>query len=972
MNEILRFLQVRPVQKISEEEKKFTGLPIYPINSISPLVEALRNAKCEKGKYTEIIKTYKKGGKKSKYISNIKNLHSIIVMMYEWFDYKAKPIKNEQFEHFIQYELLKDLKTLKGFSLKNEWQRIADNFLVRIYEGKINTNDIIDFQILIKVCYILSFLKSIIVDVQSDGDEQSVFVKGGITSITHCFPLGNKGGRVNEILNSPLLLPKDIFDFRCCDEKNIELPKKAVRKKPRPEEHRCKCECNNKCQEASSHCICIKPYIADLLVVKEELSRYEEGDIAYIENILAGEKKKRKHRALFRSEEQSEEETETTSSEERDYQVSKKSSLQSEINKTIQTDLGVDAGVTSTSKYGPNTSITAHGNFAGDYSKSSAEAVSRSYARDVVDRSVSKIQEKIRIFESSKIINELEEKNLHSINNEGGDHRAGIVYWVNKVTNAQIFNHDKHMMFDVYLPEPAALYKKLFALRGEAQKVEPPSPPTKPSIKLEDITRENYDEELKKYDVSGLEDPPLDPFVWRQLSFEAHLDEDANNEINGLDKNIKFESVPDGYKAISCKYQIRAETGHTAGTGPDDEVAILVSVGNHTIFRREFNEHASGQVGGPSGRKTWFSGSLTEPTTTVELDDLEGIISVSVAAFTTLGLILSGTISIKCELKEETFEAWQLKIFKLIMDDYVKKLGASEAQEIPEEELGQIRGRNPFLNREIERNELKRHVISILMCNYFNGIGSMKDQVEDCGYPEINFEKLEKDASVIRFFEQIFEWNYLTYLFYHSMWARKCKWPDLFEEESGDPLFDKFLTAGATRVQVPIREGMEEIFSWFLKTGQIWGASGIPPIFSDDDYVSMIQEIKESRQGDYSERDGEIRATSEPRIVRLTNSYLYWDLNTGQVHMLNLENDIDREILIDFQLYRIVEIVQDAPGVSSTWNITLDKPFEGIQGNSYKHSVGALFVGAPWEVTIPTKLVYLRNETDKLPTYPLN
>jgi hypothetical protein len=36
-----------------------------------------------------------------------------------------------------------------------------------------------------------------------------------------------------------------------------------------------------------------------------------------------------------------------------------------------------------------------------------------------------------------------------------------------------------------------------------------------------------------------------------------------------------------------------------------------------------------------------------------------------------------------------------------------------------------------------------------------------------------------------------------------------------------------------------------------------------------------------------------------------------------------------------------------------------------------KHAVGALYVGAPWEVVIPTKLVYLRNPTDKLPNYPL-
>ena len=37
-----------------------------------------------------------------------------------------------------------------------------------------------------------------------------------------------------------------------------------------------------------------------------------------------------------------------------------------------------------------------------------------------------------------------------------------------------------------------------------------------------------------------------------------------------------------------------------------------------------------------------------------------------------------------------------------------------------------------------------------------------------------------------------------------------------------------------------------------------------------------------------------------------------------------------------------------------------------------RHAVGALFVGAPWEIIIPTELVYLRNKKDKLPVYPLS
>jgi hypothetical protein len=336
-----------------------------------------------------------------------------------------------------------------------------------------------------------------------------------------------------------------------------------------------------------------------------------------------------------------------------------------------------------------------------------------------------------------------------------------------------------------------------------------------------------------------------------------------------------------------------------------------------------------------------------------------------------VALSLSGTISVKCKLTNEGLDKWKVKIYNLIMDDYNRKLDSYNQGNNKEDNLIQIKGRNPFLNREIERNEFKRHIIAILMCNYFNGIGSMMEKVSPCGYPEIDFAKLEKDAPVIQFFEQIFEWNYLTYLFYHSMWARKCKWPELIDEDSGDALFDKFLMAGAARVQIPIRPGMEEFFTWFLKTGQIWGASGIPPISGDDDYVSMIQELKEAKQCDYTDRPGLIDATNGNAVLKLKNSTFYWDFVSNQPNQLALDNDKDRELLVNYKIYRIVKVEQASQADNTVWDITLDRTYEDLSAQNLKHAVGALFVGAPWEIIIPTKLVYLRNQTDKLPVYPL-
>jgi hypothetical protein len=46
-----------------------------------------------------------------------------------------------------------------------------------------------------------------------------------------------------------------------------------------------------------------KPFVATLKVVKMRLARYEAGEIAHIENVMASETRNRDHRSLRRTEE---------------------------------------------------------------------------------------------------------------------------------------------------------------------------------------------------------------------------------------------------------------------------------------------------------------------------------------------------------------------------------------------------------------------------------------------------------------------------------------------------------------------------------------------------------------------------------------------------------------------------------------------------------------------------------------------
>lgn len=949
MDELFRFLQLRQSQKLSEEQKQLVGLRLYPTDDYSPLATDLIDLNSRTDAEATVARRLEEYSRTAQVLDDPAQLPPAVRATYHWLNFKAMPITRDDLKSFVS-----SLNPLEAFDLKEEWLTYADNLLIAIYRGEASINYCIDFQLLIRICHLFNLCIAI-------SDSEAEVTADASSDL------------INAILVDPVLLPALVLRSRCsgdCRTKGkVDFPHVPEIREGAGDKA-CECKCDESCQKPSAHCICIHTYIADLFIIKEELARYEEGDVADIENVLAGENKVRRHRTLYRTESTTEIEGETTTSEERDHQVSEKSSLQDEVKSTIDSKVGVDAGVTATLKYGEAITITPHANVTANFSKSQSENVARSYSKEIVDRSATKIQEKVRKLQITKIISELEERNKHSIDNTqpGAVHRAGLYYWVKKVSHAQVFNYGKHMMFDAILPEPAALWKKLYQdkILLDKNKNEPP----KPSVTPLTITRTNYGDLLSEYGISTSDDvQPPDPHTALQVAFSQNVTKPDGGKNTGFSSTeFKSSDIPTGYKAVRMQFDVRAYSGAPMSTEGKDEVAISVHVGDTVLLVDTLNEYQAEQDGIPLPLRmaTWAnSGSRV-------MSGEEGTITVALAGFSSMAFEISGTISVICDLKEEAFEKWQSMIYNLIMADYNRKLDAYNASSNKNDELIQIKGRNPFLNREIERNEIKRHIIALLLCNYFNGIGSMMERVAPCGYPEIDFAKLERDSPIIQFFEQVFEWNYVTYLFYHSMWARKCKWPELIDEDSGDPLFDKFLMAGATRVQVPIRNGMEHYFAWFLKTGQIWGASGSPPVSGDPEYVSMIQELKEAEQGDYSDRPGLIAATKNSDVLKLTESGFYWDFPNNQINTLAVDNDEDRELLLNYKIYRIVKVEQVAAGDPYTWNITIDRPYPDATAANLKHAVGALFVGAPWEVVIPTELVYLRNPNDKLPVYPLN
>src|SRR6185503_20310262 len=106
--------------------------------------------------------------------------------------------------------------------------------------------------------------------------------------------------------------------------------------------------------------------------------------------------------------------------------------------------------------------------------------------------------------------------------------------------------------------------------------------------------------------------------------------------------------------------------------------------------------------------------------------------------------------------------------------------------------------------------------------------------------------------------------------------------------------------------------------------------------------------------------------------ITLNSTDYYWDVILSSLNVTNINADIDREILLDFKGYRIVDI-QPNPAVptNDSWIITLERNYEGTSQTAMKWSTGAVFVGAPWEFVTPTTLTFLREKSICLPCYPL-
>jgi hypothetical protein len=564
----------------------------------------------------------------------------------------------------------------------------------------------------------------------------------------------------------------------------------------------------------------IKPLgVGDLKVVKQKLVKYAAGEVAHIENVLRGEHKERRHRVLDRTEEVLVALTETEEETTRDTQSTERFELKKESENTLQEQMSVQAGVTVTGSYGAVT-FGAHGDFAYSTASQDSNKTSTNFAKEVIDRSVSRIQKKTREERTTKKLHEVEELNTHGIDNRGQpDHVTGIYRWVDKYYQAQIYNYGKRMMFEFIIPEPAAFYT--YALANPPRKeIALPKPFT---AKFMDITEHNYMDFMAEYNVQGVTPPPI---PWKTVSTSLSKD---GMELAAYKSHVLATHellVPEGYYSSKGVW---FDCSAYFSNAPRLEITI-----GNKLFRLLDNNGSVGAVANNANKAeiafATFSGGNP--------------IQISVNSYDVISYTINAYVFV--ERNWETYQQWQIRTwekiastYQVLKDDYDQKAAAAQTR------AGvAIQGQNPRINREIEKTELKKNCAKLLMdVSQFGSFDAMK-QPKPGTPPDFDIFDALAEGRIVQFFEQAFEWENITYLFYPYFWGRYNEWARKLNVSDTDPLFGKFLQAGSARVVVPVHPAYNDAVMYFLENnGALW-RGGDTPRLNDPMFISIAEELR--------------------------------------------------------------------------------------------------------------------------------
>lgn len=521
----------------------------------------------------------------------------------------------------------------------------------------------------------------------------------------------------------------------------------------------------------------------ELHVVRMQLVGYELGKFSHVENVLTGEQRFREHRTRRVVEEQTRLLTVQQEERESDLQKTDKSSMQSEMARSTSTQLNAEAGMTVSGNYGPSTEYSAQASVGLAVATETSSRTSSTVAREVTERTVQRVRERREEEIIRRRLQEDEEINRHGFQGPPDRHIRGIYRWINEIHRAQVYCLGERYYVELIVPEPAANFLRLVAqglISGE------PLPPKPDSIEL-DAASEEWDEhwgELgERYRVNVPPPPPVTQ--WVSATVSGTPDSAENFRFCHAEKIV----IPAGYEAST------GEVAMSKRENNSDRYWVTVYLGG-VYFRSDANTDYPG-IGVP------MRNQRGEMTFSVNARDCKSLTVIA---------------EVKCTVTHERMMEWRAEAYDAVLQGfrsqqiaYDEALRAANERAQQRAEEAQGRPRRIDVEKTI-REETQRAFLSVLLGQEVLGFDTLAPQQINDGqtvYWRYDPARVAQAGPRIAFLQQAFEWRNMTVVFYPYFWGGQNRWQRSFDGSGGaEPAFTEFLSAGAARVQVPIRPEM--------------------------------------------------------------------------------------------------------------------------------------------------------------------
>jgi hypothetical protein len=564
--------------------------------------------------------------------------------------------------------------------------------------------------------------------------------------------------------------------------------------------------------------------VGQLFVIKQQITGYRSAEVSHVENVLPGETRERVHRRLRQHEETATDEAVKETEEEKSLQTTLRSELEREVQSTIKRQFDYGASAQVSADYG-KVEFTAAGQIQGSTATEIASKMAQKLASEVIETSRQRVIERIRTERTRRMLDEIEETNVHKFDGiKLTEPMNGVYQWIDKVYTNEIWSYGKRTMYEVVVPEPAAglLAAATAPDASSPHLVDKPEPLTESPTTLEPAMVAIL---CARYGVTeNIEVYPEPTLV--SVAFTNASDDSAEDNFYAETKELE---IPDGYELVEGWIAVRAR-------GENQTPIIGVTVGTAT---HRFSTDNIENEGEKTPIPITFDFGLVKPIVkklqvAVALDDYSSF-AVSVV--------------VRVSPSAAHLDKWRRGAFAAIRGAYDAKLSQwreyqaqldFEKPEISEK----LFGRNPETSRALVRQELQRSAVEIIRNTSLN-FDLLRDPTTADGIPKLDFGSLANASPEILFLSQAFEWNNMTFVLYPYFFGRREGWPQKMLLVNVDQNLTEFLKAGAARVQVPVRPGFEAAVDHYMMTREPFFGQGMPHI-GDALYLPYLDEARDA------------------------------------------------------------------------------------------------------------------------------